>query len=297
MGDEPVAEPVAVALALAHVRGLARGEALPDGLAVTLNFHPDRLVDGEPVLAVMARDGVYRSQFETGTSNGGLTAHPGGDRWLWESRIFGRAYDGADAALRPKYGALNRRGWDVGGAPRFGSAHLRLAPATLARTSFCFPDSALDPADFAVAEAYSLSALADAGVRMFPGQLEPDPLNDYVEAHVHGVVELARDVEAVVLDPSFRGTPVERYAAGLGVAIEWHSGFVLGLETVRAHPEYRGPEFVAVAEQVAVDAVLTPRVVGDAARSGRWDEQDLKRVWHYLARYGHQGSGTPFVVE
>ncbi|WP_425584256.1 hypothetical protein [Streptosporangium album] len=31
------------------------------------------------------------SQFVTGTGNGGLTAHPGGDRWRWESRIFARA--------------------------------------------------------------------------------------------------------------------------------------------------------------------------------------------------------------
>ena len=73
-------QPYAVRRALAHVRRLSTGPALDPTLRVTLNFHPDRLVRGEPVLAVMARDGVYRSQFETGTSNGGLTAHPGGDR-------------------------------------------------------------------------------------------------------------------------------------------------------------------------------------------------------------------------
>jgi hypothetical protein len=32
------------------------------------------------------------------------TAHPGGDRWLWESRIFAGTYDDAPAADRPKYG-------------------------------------------------------------------------------------------------------------------------------------------------------------------------------------------------
>ncbi|MGW4476241.1 hypothetical protein [Nonomuraea sp. NPDC004354] len=26
-----------------------------------------------------------------------MTAHPGGDRWLWESRSFGGAYDEAPA--------------------------------------------------------------------------------------------------------------------------------------------------------------------------------------------------------
>lgn len=30
--------------------------------------------------------------------------HPGGDRWSWESRIFGTAYDEAPASERPKYG-------------------------------------------------------------------------------------------------------------------------------------------------------------------------------------------------
>ncbi len=54
-----------------------------------MNFHPDRMVGGRPILLEMAEDGTYRSQFVTGTSNGGLTAYPGGDRWRWENRIFG----------------------------------------------------------------------------------------------------------------------------------------------------------------------------------------------------------------
>jgi hypothetical protein len=73
------------------------GGALDRSLRVTLNFNPDRVVGGATVLEHLARDGVYRSQFETGTSNGGLTAHPGGDRWRWEQRIFGHAYDDAPA--------------------------------------------------------------------------------------------------------------------------------------------------------------------------------------------------------
>ena len=56
------------------------------------------------MIEVLAQEGIYRSQFETGTSNGGLTAHPGGDRWLWESRMFGAAYDRTAPELRPKYG-------------------------------------------------------------------------------------------------------------------------------------------------------------------------------------------------
>lgn len=113
--------------ALRHVAELAAGPPVDPMLRVTLNFHPDRLVHGKPILDAMAEDGVYRSQFVTGTSNGGLTAHPGGDRWRWESRIFDGAYDEAPAQERPVYGALNFRRDPVGGAPRFGSAHFRLA--------------------------------------------------------------------------------------------------------------------------------------------------------------------------
>lgn len=32
--------------------------------------------------------------------------------------------------------------------------------------------------------------------------------------------------------------------------------------------------------------VLTPDLIGDAARSGEYDPQALKRVWHYVARFG-----------
>jgi hypothetical protein len=122
--------------ALAHVAGLSEDGAVPDGARVTVNFHPERVV------AALAREGGrYRSQFETGTSNGGLTAHRGGDRWLWESRIFGGAYDGGPPDQRPVYGSLNVGHRDVGASPRFGSAHLRLTGAALWRATFCFPDS------------------------------------------------------------------------------------------------------------------------------------------------------------
>lgn len=81
--------------AVEHVARFARGGPLDPRLRVTMNFHPDRVVAGRPIVDNMAADGVYVSQFVTGTSNGGLTAHPGGDRWHWESRIFGGAYDHA----------------------------------------------------------------------------------------------------------------------------------------------------------------------------------------------------------
>ncbi|MDG4822494.1 DUF3626 domain-containing protein [Asanoa sp. WMMD1127] len=264
--------------AVAHVADLASGDPVDPALRVTVHFHPDRMFAGEPILAAMARAGVYRSQFETGTGNGGLTAHPGGDRWRWESRMFGGVYDAAAASSRPKYGSLNHRRRPEGGSPRFGSAYLRMRPETLPRTTFCYPDSYLAPSSFGVASRMSLIALADAD--------SLDYLDDYIEAHVHGVVRFDSDVEALVLDPCYRGTAVEELAAGLRCPVEWHPGFALSVDELVRHPDYRGPEVVAAGLEVAVDGRLDARIVGAAANAGKHDPQTLKRVWHHVARFG-----------
>ncbi|WP_425425520.1 DUF3626 domain-containing protein [Amycolatopsis marina] len=262
-----------------HVATLAVGDALDPLPSVTLHFHPDRLVAGTPILEAIARDRHYRSQFETGVSNGGLTAHPGGDRWRWESRMFACAYDDAPAAQRPKYGSLNVRRRRVGGSPRFGSAHLRLAPHALERTTFCYPDSVLEPADFGVATRLStLVAIALAEHR--------DALDDYIEAHVHGPLRVPDDVEAIVLDPCYRGTDIEGAAHALGCPVECHPGFRLDVAELRRHPGYRGPEYVELGLSLARDGYLDPGILGAAARTGRHDEQALKRVWNYVARFG-----------
>lgn len=252
---------------------------MPVTLQVTLQFHPDWPFGAGTVVEALAADGVYRSQFETGTSNGGLSAHPGGDRWLWESRIFGGRYDEASVADRPVYGACNHRRLPHGGSVRFGSAFLRLRPEVVARSTFCFPDSVFEPTAIGGPEKLpELVAMADAAGH----DALDDPLNDYVEAHVHGGVRFAEDVEAVVLDPCFRGSEVEAAANSLGCEVEWHPGFRTG--TAGLDPSYRGPEVVALAQSLG--PVLTPDVIGAAARSGRHDLQALKRVWHLLARFG-----------
>ena len=105
---------------------------------LTLNFHPDRLLrDGRTVATALDEEGVYRSQFETGISNGGLTAFPGGYRDRWEEALFGGAYQHGDLppADRPKYGGLNLLDHPDGACPRFGSCHLRLRPEVLGRAT------------------------------------------------------------------------------------------------------------------------------------------------------------------
>ncbi|WP_309648365.1 DUF3626 domain-containing protein [Nocardioides sp.] len=264
--------------ALAHVAQQAGGGPLDRSLRITLNFHPDRVRDGLTVLQHLARDGVYRSQFETGTSNGGLTAHQGGERWRWESRIFATAYDDAPPAQRPRYGALDHRRRALGGAPRFGSSFLRLAEHVLDRSTFCFPDSVVDPVDLGTVDRCDLIRLAEDG--------DADLLDDYVEAHVHGVLEIGEDVEALVLDPSFRATPVAEHAEHLGIPVEWHEGRRLSVGTLEQHPAFRGAAIVEVGRSIAEGGFLDAEVVGRAVRDGRHDVQDLKKVWHHVARWG-----------
>lgn len=256
---------------------------------IVLHFHPGWPFAGGTVLDAISASGRYRSQWQTGTSNGGLTAHVGGDRWRWESRIFEGRYDDAADEERPVYGAWNRRQDPYGASPRFGSAHLRLRPEVIARATFCWPDSVYDPQAVGGPDRLDeLCRLADAGAvdpRMLPEAPTDlplhDPLNDYVEAHVHGGVVVARDVEAVVLDPSDR----EAHATALsrlGCAVEEHPGFRVSADAI--DPNYRGPVPVRLARELGGD--ITPAKLATASRSGRHDRQAIKWLWHCLARFG-----------
>ncbi|MFR9756824.1 DUF3626 domain-containing protein [Streptomyces sp. TR06-5] len=265
--------------ALRHTARAARGRPVAPALRVTANFHPDRESAGIGVLESLRRSGTYVSQFVTGTGNGGLTARPGGERWRWESRIFGGAYDGAPPHARPVYGALNHLGLAVGGAPRFGSAHFRLTADATARATFCYPDSCTAPADVGTLRtAGRLVDLARTGER--------DVLDAYVEAQIHGPVLLARDVEALVLDSCYRGTDVEAAARRLPCSVEWHDGFRLTVRELRRHPDFRGAEYVELGVRIAEEGMLDPRVLGNALRTGRYEPQAVKKVWHCLARFG-----------
>ena len=107
-------DPAATALHWVRARS-APGHELPVGARVALHFHPGDDASEAGVLESILQLGQYLSQFATGTSNGGLTAFPGGDRWLWEQRIFGGAYDHVEVHHRPVYGALDLDGDPLGG--------------------------------------------------------------------------------------------------------------------------------------------------------------------------------------
>ncbi|HEY3470133.1 MAG TPA: DUF3626 domain-containing protein [Amycolatopsis sp.] len=267
--------------AVRYVASRVSGPPLPEDLCVTLHFHPDRLVGGVPLLRHLVTDGVYRSQFETGTSNGGLTAHDGGDRWRWESRMFGGVYDRLPPSERPKYGSLNYRRRPAGGSVRFGSCHFRLKREVLRRTTFCYPDSCTEPVDFGTPAHMPLLPLAEAG--------DLDELDDHIEAHVHGPLPLAGNVEALVLDPAYRGTDIEAVAREFSFPVYWHHGFRLPVAVLAEHADFRGEEVVRAGRDIAEDGWLDARVIGDAVRAGTHDPQVLKRLWHCTARFGLRG--------
>jgi hypothetical protein len=126
-------------------------------------------------------------------------------------------------------------------------------------------------------------------------------LDSCVEAHVHGDVNLSHDVELLVADPSFKGTPTGAVLAEIGrrngIPLRWHRGFRMRVEDV---PEdFRGPAMPRLARRVAPAGWLDVAAIGNAEASlhrnpadgasgeSRDDTlQHLKQLWHVLVHYG-----------
>ncbi len=291
---------------------------------MTLNFHPDRLDrDGNTVARGLRLSGRYRPQFETGISNGGRTAVPGGDRTGWERSMFGGAYSNHQTRSRPVYGSLDLTNDPHGGSPNFGSSYLVTSPGCIDRATFCIGDSHLQPADigsihrFAAIAAGLLEEAAsgnglDRGMTITdllaaidtggPAERPARKLEGYVEAQIHGGLSLREDVDAVVLDPSFAGTDVEadlRTAAmEYDVELRWHLGSELAAD--RMPTDVHGPSIPVLARRIArddgiVDAAAIGRMAatipftppkpgGDAPDSQR---QRVKHLWKCLLQFGH----------
>ena len=307
---------------------------------VVLHFHPDRFAAaGKTVAAALLEEGCYQSQFVTGISNGSRSAFAGGSRDRWEARLFGGAYQlpGVSAAQRPKYGALDLLRHADGPAPRFGSCYLVLHAAVSRRCTFTYGDSHLDPEhagtidrldavmaalllavetegevlgaqDLTVSGFLARIAHTLAGARADPstGQLGRS-LDDYIEAQVHGPIDLKTDVELLVADPAFRDTLIGEYLAAIcsvyPIRLKWHPGFILAAAAVPA--DFRGPAMPLLAQRIADRGMLDAAVIGRAAASlhrqpelwhdwASYDEtlQHLKQLWHVLVYCG-TSAGAP----
>jgi hypothetical protein len=286
---------------------------------VTVHFHPDRLMkSGVSVAEGLLRDGLYKSQFETGVTNGSPSAHVGGDRDRWEGAAFGNAYEEAPLTERPKYGSLNVFRYPDGGSPRFGSSYLVLNSACIDRCTFSSSDTFAAPSHFGTANAFDAVALSlveslatpEDRARLFDGSARGitdhgRALDEYIEVHVHGDIDLVSDVRAIVVDPSFIETSTMAHIREVGIRydieIRHHAGFTLKPREVPS--DFRGERMPALAARVAEFAKhpgqLDAAALGQAARSlaldaERWADwaspeetwQHIKQLWHVLVRFG-----------
>ena len=311
------------------------GQAIRRNARVALHFHPDRpSSNGTTVAEALLEEGSYRNQFETGISNGGVTAFLGGTRDVCEQRLFGGSYHGPGVGVRdrPRYGALDLLSHAEGPSPRFGSCYFVLAAAVSQRCTFTYQDShsnpdeigtlrefddvfaailrdvffhdcALGERDLTVASLLERieRALASPVAQRAFAESPFRNLNRYVEAQVHGPVSLASDAEALVVDPSFRGTATADHLSELcrryDVDLQWHHGFQLRVEHVPR--DFRGPTMPSLAERVARERMLDVSMIGAAVRDlhanpEAWKDrgsvaevlQELKLLWHVLVRCG-----------
>lgn len=266
---------------------------------IALHFHPDRLDSSmKSVAEALFEQGIYKSQFETLLSNGSVSAYPGGERDLWEKRIFGGAYqlEGVTNDQRPKYGALNLMLHPDGPAPRFGSCYFLLSPKVSSRSTYTYLDSHQDPKEKGTYEEFDMilaALLEETFVRecaIGEGNLTPTRLvnhllanlerpfidlvnkesarnlNHYIEAQVHGDISLKEDVEVLVVDPSFKGTDVgrtlEEICLKYSIDLYWHIGFVLPVDEVPM--DFRGSKMPSLARRIARNNCIDAYIIGSA---------------------------------
>lgn len=299
---------------------------------LTLNFHPDRVAKtGLTVAAGLLQDGRYRPQRETGISNGMRFAFDGGGRTSWEHELFNGVYSSDDPVIVPPvYGTLDVTSDPHGGCPRFGSSYVVLEPHCLDRSTFCVGDSHVGPVDVGTITSLTsvLAGLFEqaAGGEVFgrkldvrglrqlieSGPTDPAPardLDNYVEAQIHGGVDLRDDVAEIVLDPSFRSTDVERDITAAANRFEfdvrWHGGSELA--AAETPDDFRGPTMRPLAAVVArPDGIIDAAALGRHALLEPWTpptpegdqpgspRQEIKRLWHCLLRFGTDASApTP----
>lgn len=288
--------------------------ALQDKAPIDVSFHPDRpSMYGETVVANLLKSAEYKNQYETGISNGGLTAFEGGNRDLWEMRLFGAAYHQPDAEVgeRPKYGALNLMSYWDGACPRFGSCFFRLKPEVAQRCSFAYGDSSTNPTDMAVIDLFDSilteliadisltgSALGSDSLQLnnflqrivdhtysrkaelINSALPGRSLDHYIEVHIHGSLKLATDVMWLAADSSFLSTKCGDQLIELadqnGFPIVWNPRFELATDQVPA--DFRGSIMVQLADHIATDGVLNAAKIGQAVAALKESPKDWE-VW------------------
>jgi hypothetical protein len=138
------------------------------------------------------------------------------------------------------------------------------------------------------------------------GQAPGRELDTQIEAQVHGTIELRRDVDLLVADPSFVGTSTGRVLHDLAerheFPLRWHGGFRLSVRDVP--DDFRGPDMPRLARRIAGhNGTLAAAAIGRAEASlhqhpEEWRDwgseadmlQHLKQLWHVVVHFGNANS-------
>jgi len=275
---------------------------------VTINFHPDRISNnGRLIIDNLFTDGEYHNQYKTGTSNGGLNSYMGGNRDLWEKRLFQGAYHDGNSALtdRPKYGGLNIHNYIDGASPRFGSCFFSMKPHIVKRCTFAFGDSNTNPENLGTAGHFYgivkklLQSVQDDGKLLGKGgfsikravdyilSMQKDNINapgrdldNYIETHVHGKVSLHDDVDSFYLDESFAGTDIDKSAVKLFERYEIKLRYIPKRQFPinKIDEEWKGPLARPLAEKInekfGGNGIINAALIGRASQDSIKNRKD-----------------------
>lgn len=264
---------------------------------VTVNFHPDRFSNNrKTIMENLLEQGQYHGQFLTGTTNGGKSAFIGGDRFLWEQRIFFDAYP-PESIDRPKYGALNIFQYIDGASVRFGSCFFTLKQDVIQRCTFAYGDSSTNPHTLCTSDTFA-SVLVDifkdvkSNCRMLNQAIASEQetlavlLNpckkmkhigrnlDYcIETHIHGDISLKDDVDSFYLDESFQNTSFATQAEIIcqkySIVLNWIPKRQVDIHSIGEL--FRGPKIPILAQRIDrifgnSKGVVNSFLIGQASR-------------------------------
>ncbi len=215
-----------------------------------------------------------------------------------------------------------------GAAARFGSCHLRLKPQVSHRATLTYGDSHLGPSAVGTTtvsgqwlaalllalhhrgRALGVHANVSEALTRINSNLSKTPpsytavgrvMDDYIEAQIHGGVDLRRDGLRLVGDPGFLGTEtgrwLEKTAQRYGLEMAWHPGYALQAQQVPART--RGFCISVLARALGENGELTVKHIGSglaAVMEGLAGESDademeralqrFKRLWHTMVIHG-----------
>lgn len=216
----------------------------PGALERVLNYIRDEAaivihIDLANRLGKMQKDTHYRNQFETGITSGSNDLIK---RKTWEDRLFPGIYETAEPRERVKYGVLNMVNDPCGistVSKQYGKDYLVLRGVRL-RTTFSDRDSC-NKGQLASCEWYAhvleryseleLRAVAEValGDRLYVDSAVLDTAaGGYKEVQIHGELVFRKHVEAVVVHPSRRTTPLEpkirAWCRDIGARMEFMPG-------------------------------------------------------------------------